>query len=236
MTPAAGGTVNVSDVMSTDPMTVTPETSLKDAARVMVNGGVSGLPVLDHDGTLVGIITEADFVERTAGAHARRRRLFDHIFGPGDTGLAGAEVVADAMTADVVTVEAEDSVTTAARKMVTFDVKRLPVIDQDGRLSGVVSRADVMRAFARSDAEIAVDVHAMLRRLPIDPEAVQVSVEDGVVSLRGEVDGRPDRLVVDELVAHIDGVVRVDDQLTWNVDDRVPEQRWPGFAQEGAGR
>jgi CBS-domain-containing membrane protein len=200
----------------------------------MLQAGVSGLPVLDSANRLVGIITEADFVDRRAGEERHRHRLLDHLFGHGDTELASAATVSDVMSRAVVTVGMADSVTATARRMVEHGIKRLPVVDSDGRLLGIVSRADVIKAFVRSDDDIARDVVETLERLPIDPGTVEVGVRDGMVTLHGEVDGRPDALLLEELIGNLDGVVAVDSRLEWIVDDRIPEQRWAGFAQEGA--
>ncbi|MDH3426078.1 MAG: BON domain-containing protein, partial [Acidimicrobiia bacterium] len=106
--------------------------------------------------------------------------------------------------------------------------KRLPVVDEGGKLVGIVSRADVVKGFARSDEDVAAEVQDLLAKgvLPIEPGTVQVSVHDGIVSLRGEIDARVDAAVLEHVVSRFEGVVRVDNQLTWQVDDN----RRPGFA------
>jgi CBS domain-containing protein len=140
--------MRVLDLMTTDVVTVTPDVSLKEAARAMTDIGVSGLPVLDAEGRLVGIITEADFLAREAG-RSERRRLLDTLFS--EPFVAEAESVGEAMTTDPVVIYPEASLTEAARVMVNHRVKRLPVVDADGRLQGVISRADVVAAFTRPD-------------------------------------------------------------------------------------
>ncbi len=228
--------MKVADVMSTDLVTVTPQTSLKDAATRMLQTGVSGLPVVDGEGRLVGIVTEADFVDQEASHDwAARFRLLDPLFGRGPEALRDAHVVADVMTEALVTVEPTTRVARAARLMVERGVKRLPVVDDGGRLVGIVSRADVMRAIARADEDIAGDIAELLERrlLPIDPEDVGVTVAAGIVTLRGEVEARVDALVLADVVSRMDGVVRVDSELDWEVDTRIPEQRFPGYSQEG---
>lgn len=231
--------MKVSEVMTTDLVTVTPETALRDAAQLMLERGVSGLPVVDADGLLVGIVTEADFVdEEAAHAWAYRRSLLDPLFGRGTSALTSAQVVADVMSRNVATVRPDLSLAAAARLMATRRVKRLPVMDDDGHLVGIVSRADVMKAFVREDHEIAADVNRLLdgRTLPIDPATVNVTVDDGAVTLAGEVDSRIDARVLIDFVEHLDGVITVHNRLSWLVDDRRAAGGWAAFAQEGTDR
>jgi CBS domain-containing protein len=222
--------------MSTDVITVSPQTTLKDAAAEMLDTGVSGLPVTDQ-GRLVGIITEADFVERQAAADPppARYRPLSVIFGRRRGRLDTATTVGQVMSTDLVTVAPEMRVSRAARFMVEGGVKRLPVVDGAGILVGVISRADVMRVFARSDAEIAHEIDELMNRrlLPVSPGDVGVEVADGVVGLRGRVDARVDAEVLVDIVSRMDGVLSVTDDLQWDVDSRVPPERYAGFAQEG---
>lgn len=227
----------VADVMTTDLITVGPEASVKDAANLMLESGVSGLPVVS-DGKMVGIITEADFVERAASRdQASRDRLLEVLFNRGAGSIGSAKLVCDVMTTSLVTAVPGMRLARAARLMVDTGVKRLPVVD-DGRLVGIVSRHDVMRVFARSDEEISKDFAALLdqRLLPITPGDVTAEVLSGIVTLRGTVDARADAQLLAGVVAGIDGVLRVDNELSWQVDDRVSEQRFPGYPQEGGDR
>lgn len=227
--------LTVADIMTRDIVTVTPGSSLRDAAMAMLRHGVSGLPVVDEQGALVGIVSEADFVAQEA-VHdfADRASLLGPLFGRKDTALRTAETVGDVMTTDVVTVPHDARVAQAARRMAA-GVKRLPVVDGDGALVGIVSRADILAVFARSDDEIAADLRELVGSglLPIGPEQVGVGVVDGVVTLRGTVDARVDALILADIAGRLHGVVRVDNQLEWDVDDRIPEQRFPGYPQEG---
>lgn len=227
--------LTVADIMTREVVTVTPGASLRDAAMAMLRHGVSGLPVVDADGALVGIVSEADFVAQEA-VHdlAVRPRLLGPLFGREGAALASAETVGDVMTADVVTVVPDARISAAARRMAA-GVKRLPVVDAAGTLVGIVSRADIMAVFARADEAIAAEIGDLLARglLPIDLERVQVDVADGVVTLRGTVDARVDAAIFADIVGRFHGVVRVDDRLEWDVDDRIPEQRYPGYPQAG---
>jgi CBS domain-containing protein len=229
----------VADVMTRGPSTVSPETSLRDAAAMLLDQGVSGLPVADEDGKLVGIITEADFVAREAERDGpRRHRILAALLGREHSALASADQVGDVMATKVETVSETDTVAAVAHMMLRHNVKRLPVIDEKGRLVGIVSRADVVKSFVRDDASIVSDVEALLanRVIIVEPGALTVSSEGGVVALTGEVDTRSEADALAEVVAHLDGVLRVDNRLSWKVDDDVPEEQWPGFSQEGADR
>ncbi|MDH3426483.1 MAG: CBS domain-containing protein, partial [Acidimicrobiia bacterium] len=203
--------MKVSELMTPVPVTVAAETSLKDAARKMLDLGVSGLPVVGAEGALVGIVTEADFVAKEAEKkEPRRRRLLDLFFNGDKRDLAHADKVGDIMTTEITVIREDRSLAAAAHAMVSGNIKRLPVVDEGGKLVGIVSRADVVKGFARSDEDVAAEVQDLLakRVLPIEPDAVQVSVSDGIVSLRGEIDARVDVAVLEHVVSRFEGVVR----------------------------
>lgn len=205
--------------MTADVVVARPEWSLKKAARAMIKAGVSGLPVLDSDDSLVGIITEADFVETEAGRVTGRQRLFDTVFGEKKTKVPSS--VEAAMTRYPVFVDRNTTVAAAARLMADRKVKRLPVVDPDGHLEGIVSRADILVAFARDDEAIADDVErGVIRRiLMLESRDVSVHVTEGVVELSGQVPNRSDARLLEELVGRIEGVVRCESDLAWAFDD-----------------
>ncbi len=211
--------MRVVDVMTADVIVARPEWSLKKAARVMIKAGVSGLPVIDSDDSLVGIITEADFIETEAGRAKGRQRLFDTVFG--EKKMKVPSTVDAAMTRYPVFVDRNTTVAAAARLMADRKVKRLPVLDPDGRLEGIVSRADILVAFARDDEAIADDVErGVIRRiLMLESRDVSVHVTDGVVELSGHVPNRSDARLLEELVGRIEGVVRCESDLAWSFDD-----------------
>jgi CBS domain-containing protein len=125
------------------------------------------------------------------------------------------------MSTDLVTIRPDRLVTDAARVMVINDVNRLPVVDEGDMLLGIISRMDVVGAFARPDEVIEDEIREdVLRRvLFVDPETIDVAVADGVVSFAGEIGTLTEAEMLDELVLRLPGVVRVDNGLTWRVDD-----------------
>jgi len=207
-------------------MTVGPDTGLKAAARLMIENGISGLPVVAEDGKLVGIITEADFIKQEADrSHRRYRRLLEALFGEREHRPVG-ETVGDAMTRHPIVVDPNTRVAEAAREMADRGIKRLPVVDESGRLVGIVSRANILEAFARPDGEIAAHIrHDVVERiLMIDPESVTITVSEGVVALSGAVPTKTDARLLDELTRRLEGVVRVDADISYEMDDtRTPE-------------
>ena len=215
--------MRVSDVMTVDVVAVAPDTGLKAAARKMVEYGVSGLPVVDDKHKLVGIITEADFVKQEAGrSQFRYRRLLDAVFGERETRPQG-DTVADAMTRQPLVIDEGARLAEAAREMSDRGVKRLPVVDANGHLQGIVSRADIVAAYVRPDEVIEEQIrHDVIERiLMIDGHELDVEVDEGIVHVGGTVPTRTDARLLEELVGRLEGVVRVEAELEWRVDDTV---------------
>ncbi|HHC07235.1 MAG TPA: CBS domain-containing protein [Actinobacteria bacterium] len=196
--------MKVVDLMSTDVVTVTPDTGIREAARLMVRHRVSGLPVVED--RLVGIITEADFLRLEVERQERFRAV---------------ETVAEVMSGDVVTIAPEATLHEAAKLMADRDVKRLPVVDDEGRLLGVISRSDVVTVFTRPDDVIEDEIREdLLRRvLFVAPDTIDVSVDNGVVVLAGEIGTRTEARLLEELTRRLDGVLRVENRLRWRLDD-----------------
>ena len=211
--------MKVVDVMTADVVSAQPEWSLKQVARVMIDAGVSGLPVIGDKGMVVGIITEADFIETEAGRTFGRQRLFDTVFGEKRTRTPST--VEAAMTRSPIVVDRNTTIAEAARLMTDRKVKRLPVVDPNGRLEGIVSRGDILVAFARDDEVIAdaVERGVIRRILMLESRDVSVRVADGVVMLSGQVPNRSDAKLLEELVGRIEGVIRCESDLVWSFDD-----------------
>ena len=222
--------MKVRDIMTTDPVKVTGDTRLKEAARLMVRHRVSGLPVVDGAGKLIGIVSEGDFIRQEAGRDRPNGvSLLDAVFGEGELQPVGAETVAEVMTRSVVTITPEATIGEAARVMGRRNVKRLPVVDLEGELVGIVSLADVVGAFTKPDDVIEDEVREdVIRRLLfLDPDLVEVSVNDGVVTLTGELENRTEVQLLEELSRRIAGVTRVESHLRYKVDDRKLERHYP---------
>lgn len=207
--------MRVSDLMTREVVTVTPETPLKDAAALLAQRGISGLPVVNAQGEVVGVLSEADVVAKASGEE-RRRGLLGWLL-EADLGLEDklrARTVGDAMSAPAITIEASRPVHEAAALMVRESVNRLPVLDQ-GRLVGIVTRADIVRAFTRTDEEIEAEIRDELLRRTfwLEPGLVRVSVQDGAVTLEGTVESEADAELLPVFVARVPGVVSVQADL-----------------------
>jgi CBS-domain-containing membrane protein len=230
--------LTVAQVMTGRVISVRQETPFKELVRLMKTHGVSGLPVLDSSGCLVGIVTEADLLEHVGGAigekkrHSQLGRLIDRLLSPthsADVSRATANLSARSlMTSDVITTTPETPVREAARHIVESGVKRLPVIDDDKKVVGIVSRQDLLRPYLLDDERIREEVIEDLvkRVLWMDPEEMKVIVNQGVVKLHGVVAKQSQREILVELTGRVDGVVQVEDHMTAAENDRDFEPDW----------
>jgi CBS domain-containing protein len=216
--------------MTSPVVTVGPETPVKEIAQLLLTHHISGVPVVS-DGKLVGIVTEADLLykERPDLEEGGLLRLFRR------GQLAEAErkaeglVARDVMTSPVVTVTEDTPLREVAALMARRQINRVPVVRGD-QVVGIVSRADVLRALVRPDEEVEAAVRrALLEELWIDPSHLRVQVQEGVVTLEGEVERRSDKELAERWVETVDGVVRVESRLTYRFDDRQARlDTWPG--------
>lgn len=221
--------MKVRDLMTTEPITTTPDAPLKDAARQMIEHGVSGLPVI-QGGKLVGMVTEGDFLRQEANRdQPYRLSLLEALFGSGAGSAPAVETVGEVMSEPVITITADATVSEAARVMSHRRVKRLPVVDEHGSLIGVISRADIVNAFTKPDEVIEDEIREdIIRRLLfLDPSIVTVAVHDGVVTLSGELENRTEAHLLEELTRRIAGVVRVVSHLSFQVDDERIGKLYP---------
>lgn len=212
--------MRVVDLMASDVISVRRETTLRDAARLMVEKGISGLPVTDDDGQLVGVISEGDFLRKEVDRGDLMGRGLLGVLFDRDS-LAEAENVGEVMAENLFTVSPDATLVEAARTMTTHAVKRLPVVTREGKLVGVISRRDIVAAFTRPDELIEDEIREdVLRRLLfLDPTLLDVSVDAGVVTISGELPTRTDVRLVEAMVQRTDGVIRADIDLTWKLDD-----------------
>jgi CBS domain-containing protein len=205
----------VSDVMTHTVAAIGRKANFKEIVQLMEQWKVSALPVLEGEGRVVGVVSEADllpkeeFRDSDPDRYTQLRRL-------SDLAKAGAVTAEDLMTAPAVTVQANATLAQAARTMAHAKVKRLPVVDEVGLLEGVVSRGDLLKVFLRDDEDIAEEVRrevvSYLFRAPLSP--VRVRVHDGVVTLAGRVRDTSLVPVAARLVRAVEGVVDVEFELT----------------------
>lgn len=218
--------MNVQDVMTSEVVTVRPWTSLKEVAAVLAGRRISGLPVVDEDGAVVGVVSEGDILFKERGPAERKGMLAAWLgdpHGPDAQAKLEAQTAAEAMTAPARTISPWRPVSAAAAEMLDGSVNRLPVVDAGGRLVGIVSRADLVRAFVRPDAEIEREIReeVLERALLLEsPESVTVLVDGGKVALSGSVHLRTDAEIVPVLVARVPGVVDVRTSIRWRLDNR----------------
>lgn len=219
----------VGDVMTRDVVVAHPQTPFKEIVRRMYEARVSALPVLDDDGRLVGIVSEADLILKEDPELEEAARLFEGRHRRADRQKAAGLFAGELMTAPVVTIGPSEPLAEAARLMHRRQVKRLPVVDHDGRLVGILSRSDLLTVFLREDADIAREIRedVIRRTLWIDPDTVTVSVRQGVVRLEGQLERRSLIPVLERLVSSVDGVVGVELALTYQIDDTVSAPEVP---------
>lgn len=213
--------MRVVDLMASEVISVQRDTALRQAARIMVEHGISGLPVTDDEDTLVGIISEGDFLRKEVDRGALTSTgLLGLLFDDRES-LAEAEMVGEVMSDNVFTISPDATLVEAARTMATHGVKRLPVVDRDGKLVGIISRRDIVNAFTRPDELIEDEIREdiLKRLLFLDPDLVDSEVSGGVVKISGELPTRSDVRLLEAMVQRTDGVIRAELDLTWKVDD-----------------
>jgi CBS domain-containing protein len=203
--------MNVEDIMTREVVTVPPGATLKQAAHLLVAHRISGLPVVDNHGHALGVVSEADVLPKEAGEPPAPPPLawlvgFDVEV---DRSKLEARLVGEAMSSPALTIEADQAVGRAARLMIEKDINRLPVVE-GGELVGIVTRADLVRAFVRSDAEIAAEIRddVIVGDLGLDKHSVLVEVEDGEVTLTTTATAADVRSL-EALVSSVPGVVGV---------------------------
>ena len=181
------------------------------------------MPVVDDDGLVLGVVSEADLLLKEAHPDPdadvpliwTRRRRAEH-------DKAAAAAARDLMTVAVVSIPPEATVAEAARRMHAARVKRLPVVDQRGRLLGIISRADLLKVFNRPDLAIRREIieDVIVGEFMMDPGRFFIQVHDGVVVLEGRVETRSLLPLLVRAVHGVEGVVRVENRLAYDVDDR----------------
>ena len=231
--------MKVADVMTREVISVAPETSLREVARLLVDHQISGVPVVDAEGTCIGVVSEADLLLKQVSRRQPMRLSLEWFLSappdPEELRRRTAVTAAEAMTAPALTIEADRPLHTAAALMVDRTVNRLPVMSGSA-LVGIITRADLVRAYLGSDDEIARAVRDDLLRhtMWLDPADFNVSVREGVVRIAGRVDRRSTAGIVGRLIGLIDGVTQVHNAMTWQVDDTTWEPPGEGDREPGA--
>ena len=226
--------MKASDIMTRDPVNVSSQSSIAEAARLMLEHRISGLPVMASDGSVAGMVTEGDLLRRAElGTERHRTRWMELLLGPGR--LAGeyvdahARKVGEVMTSDVLAVAPSDDLADVVRLMEKRHVKRVPVVD-NRKLVGIISRADLVRALLHNLTESAVAnrmeavnddtirdrIVEIIDKEPWGPRfSIEVTVDDGVVDLHGTVTDDRERAAVTVAAENVAGVKVVRDHLVW---------------------
>jgi CBS domain-containing protein len=221
--PRRTGRWQVSDVMTSKVIAVTKATGYKQVAQVLHQHHLTALPVITAEGHVVGVVSEADLL-RKQERHEHSERTPGWQLHPTARAKAEAQTAAILMTAPALTIRPDALLGTAARLMNTHHVKRLPVVDPEGKMIGIVSRTDLLSVFLRPDADMASEASAVLTDILLaDPGAVSVSASGGVVTLTGRLASQDQISSAVRLVSAIDGVVAVRSSLT-----APPPADWPG--------
>jgi len=206
----------VKDVMTTHVVAVRKDAPFKDMAARLREHRVSAFPVLDDDDKVIGVVSEADLLTKEALEFAGSGKVASMLRHREQAKAAGL-TAADLMTTPPVTIGPNEFVSHAARLMYSRHVKRLPVVDDNGRLIGIVSRADVLSVYSRTDADIRHEIveKVILDTLLTDPARFTITIKEGIVT----VEGMPETASVGhdmiEEIRHVEGVVAVRDRLSY---------------------
>ncbi|MFB7589053.1 CBS domain-containing protein [Streptomyces sp. NPDC056169] len=193
---------SVADLMTPAAVAVQRGTSFKEIARLLDEYGITAVPVVDDDNRPVGVVSEADLLRR-------------------HTAKDGPSTAEAMMSSPVVTARPSWTAVEAARLMERHRVKRLPVVDSDGRLIGVLSRSDLLQLFLRRDRSIQEEIRedVVVRILRLSPAAVHIDVDEGVVTLSGTLADPDVAPILVRLCETVDGVVEVADRLVYGDAD-----------------
>ena len=198
----------VRDVMTPRVVAVREDATFKEMADILGACRISAFPVIDHAGQVIGVVSEADLLVRLAGQ--------DDLMHPREHDKT-AVVASALMTSPPVTVGPDQPVQQAARLMYDRRVKRLPVVNDAGRLVGIISRADVLSVFRRADEEIRCEAtdQVILGRFLMHPDRMAITVRDGILTISGrpETDDAGREIVA--ALRHLEGVVAVRDRLSY---------------------
>jgi CBS domain-containing protein len=217
------------DIMTSPVITIQPSASISEAADLMLKHHISGLPVALADGTLVGMITEGDFLRRgELGTEQKRSRWLEFFLSPGKAAdeyvRSHGRKIEEIMSTSVVCTRPDAPLDEVITQMIDRNIKRLPVI-LDNKIAGIVCRSDLLRALARqlpvdavarNDDELQDAIVTELRRSSWSGNAnIQVEVKSGVATLSGVIFDERERLAARVAAENVPGVKAVTDELTW---------------------
>jgi CBS domain-containing protein len=217
----------VRDVMTTDVASVDETATYKEIVTTMALRQVSGIPVVDAARRPIGIVSETDLLAKEADPNTDATRPL--LRSPRRHAIrrkAAAIFAASLMTPRPLTITADQPAAEAARRMQRHRVNRLPVVDDRGKLIGIVSRGDVLRAFLQSDDELRRRIREEVLRQDwwLEPSDFLVTVDDGIVTISGELELESQVEPLCRAIAAVDGVVRVGNCLTWRLSERDARQ------------
>ena len=216
-------------IMTRSVITIAPDATILEAAKTMLQHHVSGLPVVDAAGTLVGIVSEGDFIRRSEiGTQRKRGRWLKFLLGAGATATdyvrENGRKVSEVMTVEPITVGEDATLEDIVNTMETNHVKRLPVME-NGKLVGIVSRANLLQAVAglardipdptADDDHIRRRVIAVIEKNDWSPFGLNVVVRDGIVHLSGVITDEGSRQAAMVAAQNVAGVQKVHDHLCW---------------------
>ncbi|MFI9004265.1 CBS domain-containing protein [Streptomyces sp. NPDC053541] len=205
----------VADVMTKKVVAVLPGADFKEIVTTMQRWKVTAVPVVEGEGRVVGVVSEADLLLKEE-FHDHRLGLVEQLRRLDATAKAGSRRAKDLMTSPAVTIAPEASLPQAARLMATHHVKRLPVVDAGGTIQGIVSRSDLLKVFLRPDDDLAAEVRrdVVEHVFPLSGRQVDVRVDAGVVTLSGQVRDIALAPLAERLARAVEGVVDVRCELT----------------------
>ena len=208
----------VADVMTRKVVAVRDGAGFKEIVDAMRNAHVSALPVVDAESHVIGVVSEGDLLVKEAAVAGQRKATRRHAGGADKA----TEVLAiGLMTQPAVTIGRDATVAQAARVMSSKKIRRLPVVDDWGRLMGIVSQLDVLSVYSRDDCDIRGDVlDIATRQFALDPYVVEVTVKSGIVTLTGPIEIPASAPYLLDDIRHVEGVVDVRDRLSYPRDGR----------------
>jgi CBS domain-containing protein len=211
--------MRIEKIMTCDVISVAPEMSLKDVARLLVAHRISGVPVCGPNGEVLGVVSEADILRKEEGVSTDLARPLAWLARKldGELDKISARTAGEAMTTPALTVRPTQHVSDVARLMVDYTINRVPVV-AGGRLVGIVGRADLVRAFIRTDAEIESEIRkeVLLEIMLLAPGEVEFTVENGRVVMSGHLNTREDAELLERYVRRVPGVLEVVSDLRWS--------------------